>query len=232
MAILKMGSTFGGGLSSRMGDFEDWVLQTLPETSRELFDVWSEGMLFPDPKSLKGLIITGSHSMVTHPSNWDKKAMHWVRWALDAGIPILGICYGHQMLAQILGGVVGFLPDGPEIGYERLKFLGDYEADPLFGLYPSHFDSFAFHYQTITRLPYSAKVLARSVREASHAVKYGENVWGVQYHPEFTRAIAQQYLIHESLEIERLGFDLRTLIQRAELERPPDPLIPRFVELC
>jgi GMP synthase (glutamine-hydrolysing) len=170
--------------------------------------------------------------MITKPSAWEKKAMNWVQWVLEAQVPTLGICYGHQMIAQILGGTVGTLPDGPEIGYERLHFTGEYESDPIFGLYPSHFDTFAFHYQTVTRLPYRAKVFGRSHREPSHAVKYDENIWGVQYHPEFNQEVAQQYLIHESLELERAGYNLRKLIQHAEIDRPPDPLIPRFVELC
>jgi len=229
--VLKMGTTYAES-AQRIGDFDEWILRALPETSHELVQVSSKDRPFPDPKSLRGIIITGSHSMVTRANAWERKAMHWLRWALDEKVPILGICYGHQMIAQILGGSVGYLPDGPEFGYQRLQFMGTYESDPLFGLYPSHFETFTFHYQTVLRMPTGAQSFARSRRDRNHAVRYADWVWGVQYHPEFSPAIASEYLAHEAVEIERCGFDVRQLLHEAELERPPDPLIPRFIDLA
>lgn len=228
--ILKMGSTFPD-TAQRLGDFDDWILQGIPEEFRPFVQVSHKEKPFPDPQSLRGLIIGGSHAMVTRPNAWERKAMHWVRWALESGTPILGICYGHHMLAQILGGSVGYLPDGPEIGYQRLHFLGDYESDPLLGLYPSHFEAFAYHYQSILRLPAKATVLARSSRERSHAVRFRDWVWGIQYHPEFHPQAVAEYLTHDVVELERFGYDASILLREAEMERPPDPILPRFVEL-
>ena len=228
--ILKMGSTFPE-LVSQFGDFEDWVQQSIPESARGLVQISRKDKPFPDPKFLKGLIITGSHAMVTHATAWERKAMHWVRWALDEGVPTLGLCYGHQMLAQILGGSVNYLPDAPEAGYHRLQFMGDYEADPLFGLYPSHVEAFTFHYQTIHRLPDFAKTFARSTQDRNHAVRFGEWVWGVQYHPEFSSEVAAAYIRHEIAELERAGLDVPQLLRDTQMVRPPDPLIPRFIDL-
>ena len=226
-----MGSTFADS-AEKFGDFDDWVLRCMPESYRPQVWVGRKDTPLPDPKTLKGLIITGSHSMVTRTTAWERKAMHWVRWAMDEGVPTLGICYGHQMIAHILGGVVGYLPDGPELGYQRLHFHGEYESDPLFGLYPSHFEAFTFHYQSVLRLPHRAKALARSPRERNHAVRYDDWVWGVQYHPEFSPSVSAEYLVHESLEVERAGLDLRALLRESEQERPSDPLIPRFLDLA
>ena len=169
--------------------------------------------------------------MVTKASAWERKAMHWVRWALDEGVPTLGICYGHQMLAQVLGGSVGYLPDAPEVGFRRLQFMGDYEADPLFGLYPSHFEAFTFHYQTVQRLPERARTFARTTQERNQAVRFGEWIWGIQYHPEFSPQAACAYIQHEAAELERAGLDVQELLREAKQNRPPDPIIPRFIDL-
>ena len=230
LLILKTGTTYPE-LAQTLGDFDQWVLQCMPQEFQELCAVGDRESTLPSPETLRGIIITGSHSMVTRPSAWERKAMHWVRWALDLKVPILGICYGHQMLGQLLGGSVGFIPGGPEIGYQRLAFSGDYESDPLFGLYPSHIETFTWHYQTILRLPPAARVYARSRQERQHAVRFADWVWGVQYHPEFSREIAASYLRKDSLELERHGMDPDLLLAETRVERPPDPLITRFAEL-
>jgi len=228
--ILKMGTTFADSIA-RIGDFDKWILRSMPENAQEYTLVGSKDHPLPDPSTLSGLIITGSHSMITQTNTWERKAMHWVRWALDQGVPTLGLCYGHQMIAQVLGGTVGYLPDGPEIGYQRLNFFGEYEADPLFGLYPSHFETFTYHYQTIVKLPPGARAFARTGRERHHAVRYSEWVWGVQFHPEFTPAISVEYLNQDAQDIERAGYNVETLLNTTAQQRPSDPLIPRFVDL-
>lgn len=228
--ILKMGGTFPD-TANRIGDFDRWIRESVPEELRSYLAVSHKDKPFPDPMSLRGVIISGSHSMVTRPNAWERKAMHWMRWALDAGTPVLGICYGHQMLAHLLGGSVGYLPEGPEIGFQRLRFTGNYESDPLFGLYPSHFETFTYHYQSILRLPPGVSVYARSAREKSHAVRFREWVWGIQYHPEFHTQAITEYLTHDVIELERMGYDPGLLLREAEIERPPDPIIPRFVDL-
>lgn len=231
MLILQMGSTYPD-LRSKMGDFDQWILQAMPKEYADLFAVAKDESKLVEPDLLSGVIVSGSHSMVTRPNNWERTVMKWLRKALDADVPILGICYGHQLLAHVKGGVVGYIPKGPELGYQRLHFTGQYERDPLFGLYPSHAESFTFHHQTILRLPLGAESYARSSEERNHAVRYAEWVWGVQYHPEFTNSIAQNYLKHEAVAIERLGKDFSSLLENAIIERPPDPLISRFVDIA
>lgn len=228
--ILKMGGTFPD-TANRIGDFDRWIMEGLPSEFHPYLSVSHKEKPFPDPLGLRGIVITGSHSMITRPNAWERKAMHWVRWALDVGTPILGICYGHQMLAYLLGGSVGYLHEGPEIGFQRLHFIGNYESDPLFGLYPSHFEAFAYHYQSILRLPPGATTFARSSKEKYHAVRFREWVWGIQYHPEFHSTAITEYLTHDVVELERNGYDPGLLLREAEMERPPDPIIPRFLDL-
>lgn len=228
--ILKMGGTFPD-TAKRIGDFEHWIVDGIPTELHPYLAISSKEKPFPDPLGLRGIIITGSHSMVTRPNAWERKAMHWISGALEVGTPMLGICYGHQLIAQVLGGSVGFLPEGPEIGFQQLRFTGNYEADPLFGLYPSHIEAFTYHYQSILRLPSEAVSFARSTRENAQAVRFREWVWGVQYHPEFHRQAITEYLTHDIIELKRAGYNPSQLLYQAELERPPDPIIPRFVDL-
>lgn len=231
MILLQMGSTYPD-LRNKLGDFDRWILSSMPSEYAELFEVIREGHSLPKLEQLKGVVISGSHSMITRPNAWERNVMRWTRDLLAADVPVLGICYGHQLLAHVRGGAVGFIPEGPELGYQRLHFAGKYERDPLFGIYPSHLEAFTFHFQTVLRLPPGAESYARSSHERHHAIRFSEWAWGVQYHPEYNAAIAEEYLLHEAAAVEKLGLDLSELMNVVRIERPQDPLIARFVDLA
>jgi GMP synthase (glutamine-hydrolysing) len=105
--VIKTGSTLPS-LLDRQGDFEDWVIAGLgvPRDQVQVANVQA-GDVLPEPDDVAGVVITGSHSMVTDHEPWSERAAAWLRRAVVRQTPVLGICYGHQLLAYALGGEVG-----------------------------------------------------------------------------------------------------------------------------
>src|SRR5580700_2271134 len=115
-------------------------------TAREL----RGGGPLPGPRDADAFVITGSASSVTERAPWMLRAGRLVRAIVEARVPLLGVCFGHQMIAQALGGRVERNPRGREIGTVRLTRVAD---DPIFVGLPRSFDVNATHVDSVTRLP-------------------------------------------------------------------------------
>jgi GMP synthase (glutamine-hydrolysing) len=112
------------------------------------------------------------------------KTAQWLKQVVQKNIPVLGICFGHQLLAHTFGGSVDFHELGEEKGEVEIRLTKEGKQDPLLGVLPEHFKGYASHFQTVTRIPKNAIVLAENDFESTHALAFKENVWGVQFHPE------------------------------------------------
>ncbi len=214
VAILKLGSTYPR-LARRMGDYEDWVASglRLPVGWVRVVRI-REGEEPPDPRRVGAAVLTGAHEMVTERAWWSEKAAVWVRDAVAAGVPVLGICYGHQLLADALGGEVGCTPGGHEAGSITVRRDPGSHEDPLFGHLPDAFSAYAIHSQSVTRLPAGSVRLASSDREPNQAFRVGACAWGVQFHPEFPEGAIRYYLLRERPGLERAGYDPDRLLER------------------
>ena len=117
--IIKTGETMSE-VAARFGDYEDWFARGL-RFERQLVDVADvrHGALLPPIEELLGaycgVLITGSSAMVTEREEWSVRTGTWLEAALGK-IPVLGVCYGHQLIGDVLGGKVGTNPAGREIG--------------------------------------------------------------------------------------------------------------------
>lgn len=152
------------------------------------------GQTLPSREGFAGAIVTGSGAMVTDRADWSERSAQWLREAAHAGLPLFGICYGHQLLAHALGGEVGNHPAGREMGTIGLELHASAGADPLFAGLPERFAAQATHLQTVLRAPDGATVLARSQHDACHAFRWGDRAWGVQFHPEFSAGHMRGYV--------------------------------------
>ena len=205
--IVKTGRTYPE-LASRYGDFEDWTIQGLGVASSavEIVDVEADRSL-PHPETVSGVVVTGSHSMVTEGQGWVEPLADWLRWVIEHGVPVLGVCYGHQLLGHALGGRVGFHPDGPEIGTVEVDLLQEAETDSLFSGMAKRFHAHMTHAQSVLELPQEAVLLARTDHEALAPFRIGACAWGVHYPPEYDEQIMRCYYREQRATREPLGRD-------------------------
>jgi GMP synthase (glutamine-hydrolysing) len=193
--ILKLGDTLPE-LAQRRGDFEDWFIAGLGLDAAHLtvFDPRT-GADFPPLEAVAGLLLTGSHSMVTEHLDWSERAARWTKSAVEAGIPTLGVCYGHQLLAYAFGGQVGNNPNGTQEGTTTIQLTPEGRTDPLLGaLGVEQFAAQVSHTQSALELPPGAIRLAFDAWDANQAFRMGERTWGVQFHPEMDADIACAYI--------------------------------------
>ena len=184
-----------------------------PATMRcAVYDVATEEPL-PNPAQCRGVVITGSHAMVTDALPWSVRLEHWIPKLVKQEIPLLGICYGHQLLAHAMGGRVGYHPVGREIGTVEIELLETCADDALFSALPPTIEAHVVHAQTVVQLPREAVRLARNDFEPNHAFRIGRSAWGVQFHPEYNQEIMHCYVTELADELEGAGYDVPKLMQ-------------------
>ena len=190
------------------------------------------GELLPVPEECGGVVVTGSHAMVTDRLPWSERLAEWIARLVEHQIPFLGICYGHQLLAHSLGGTVGYHPDGKEIGTVEIDLLPTIADDPLFGGLPRQFSVHVTHAQTVITLPAGTTRLATNSFEGNHAIRIGPCAWGVQFHPEYDERIMESYIREQEEELARAGRDLPEIYRTVRETPEAADLLRRFAELA
>ena len=122
---------------------------------------------------------------------WEEDAHPWLRaekaairrWVRELGRPYLGVCLGHQLLAEALGGRVAAMA-APEVGVSRVELTEAGRADPLFAGFGPEIEVFQWHGCEVAELPEGAVSLARSRASAVQAMRWGRCAYGLQFHPE------------------------------------------------
>lgn len=152
------------------------------------------------------------------------------RVAANAGV--LGICYGHLLLAHALGGEVPHPPHGVEIGTMRVQHHAAAHTDALLGELPTTFEAQATHWQSVRRLPPGAVLLAGNAFEPHHAFRVGASAWGVQFHPEFSSEALRAYVDGMGPVLARAGRDAAQI--SADLQGTPHAasVLPRYARLA
>lgn len=140
----------------------------------------------PDHTDFDGVVVTGSRSSVYWDEAWIPPLVDYVADAAEADVPILGVCYGHQVVAEALGGHVAGM-DGFEIGYNEIRHRG---GEVLFDGIDESFTAFTSHGDTVAELPPNATLLAEN-EHGVHAFRDG-HCWGVQFHPEYDTDTARE----------------------------------------
>lgn len=230
VVILKTGSTYPA-IKEQFGDFDEWFVHGLsPGLDITVLNT-EAGELPGDPADWDGIVMTGSAAMVSDREPWSEKAAAWLAQAVEKAVPLLGVCYGHQLLAHALGGEVGYHPGGRESGTRRVELLASAQDDPLLCGMPGSFSAQLTHRQSVLRLPSNAVLLGRNEFEPHQAFRVGKCAWGVQFHPEFSEAIMRAYLGVQAPDLEREGFDSQTMIDSVTDAPEASGLLERFSAL-
>lgn len=205
--ILKVGETFPT-TKLQYNDFDTWIARFLKKSKVKTINILGNEPL-PNINSAKGFIITGSHSMVTQELPWSIRVEKYIQKLSKTNIPLLGICYGHQLINKALGGKSDYNKKGKEIGIVKIRKTTN---DPLLTNIPKIFYAYETHYQTAIKLSKGAIVLAKNQKENHQAIRFSKNIWGVQFHPEFDKNIMQEYILNQKNDLLRLGFNIDKLI--------------------
>ena len=229
IALIKAGCTVEQ-IKPRHGDFEDWFADGLGISDLLQIDVFRQEPL-PAPESLAGIVITGSPAMVSARLDWSERTARWLQQAVKTNTKVLGVCYGHQLLAHALGGVAGPNPAGRQIGTVDTHLIDNKENDSLIRYLPKRFSAQASHSEVVLELPPGARRLATSPLDNNFAIRFTENAWGVQFHPEFSAPVMSDYVRYRAEALREEGLNPEQLMANVTEAKEAASVLKRFVEL-
>ncbi|MEM9582399.1 MAG: type 1 glutamine amidotransferase [Pseudomonadota bacterium] len=182
IGILECGHTMPE-IAEEHGDFPEMFARLLDGYgfTFRAFDV--ENMVFPDTiRDCDGWLLTGSKHGAYDELPFIAPLEDFIRNAYAASVPLVGICFGHQLIAQALGGQVEKFEGGWALGLTEYQFEN---GDSL--------KLNAWHQDQILDLPQDATVLASNAFCKHAALVYGDKAYSIQPHPEFQGAIISRY---------------------------------------
>ena len=230
--VLKTGETLPL-VKESFGDFEDWIAKGLghPVEGVKVASVYA-GDPLPSTDSIGGVVVTGSPAMVSQREDWSEASARWLARIVERdSVPVLGLCFGHQLLAHALGGEVGLNPKGREMGTVEVTIPDEGVAeDPLLsaGIFPGHMS----HLESVLVPPSDARILASTVLEGHAAIQYGPRQWGVQFHPEFNLEIMRLYVEARREVLIQEGHDPDGIIAKAVETSTLNDVLERFQRIA
>ena len=161
-------------LSESMGDYPDMFVKLL-DGNGFTFKTWKvvEGEFPQSVNDADGWLITGSRHGAYEDHPWIPPLEDFIRGAFAAHVPVVGICFGHQIVAQAMGGKVERFAKGWSVGATDYDFDGD------------KITLNAWHQDQVTKAPAGAKVVASSPFCENAALLYDNRAFTVQAHPEY-----------------------------------------------
>lgn len=159
---------------------------------------------FPTGESLalvRGIIVLGSAASVYENLPWQKPLEDWLLPMCERGVPVLGLCYGHQMLAHMFGGKIAYMTPGKEKlkGARQIDFI----PNPL-SISGSR-RLIVTHNEAVVELPECMEILATSAAVRVDGLRHRKwPVFGLQSHPEATIEFLKSHEMHLPQVIEAL----------------------------
>lgn len=210
--ILKAGET-NERLVRQYGEYPEMFVSLLGYVADHTnFRAWSmmEGKMPDSPQDCDAWIVTGSKHGVYDPLPWIEPGCEFVRSCIEANVPVLGVCFGHQLLAKAMGGRVEKSERGWTLGRQTYNVVArpDWMEDA-----PEQISFRSIHQDQIVEPPPGATLVARSDQCPYAMMAYGDCGFTIQAHPEFS-----------------VGFT-RALYTLLREDRLPSPLVDEALPL-
>ncbi|MBK4215870.1 type 1 glutamine amidotransferase [Paracoccus caeni] len=177
IGILQCGQS-PAQLKDQLGDYPDMFVELLANRGFD-FRIWHvEAMQFPDSiHDADGWLLTGSRHGAYEDHPFIPPLEAFIRDAYAEAVPLVGICFGHQIIAQALGGKVQKYAGGWAVGTQDYEFEGQ------------QIRLNAWHQDQVVELPKDAQIIGRNLFCENAALIYGDRALTVQPHPEFGDAM-------------------------------------------
>ena len=219
---LLEGDEVTGRFAQVSGGYREMFAALLPEARFSFYEA-HRGRLPGAAGECDAWLCTGSRYSAYDTMPWVGALAQFVRTVHESQKPFVGICFGHQMLAQALGGEVARAPQGWGVGVLDLQVLihEDWMQPPKSQLRLQH-----MHADQVQKLPPGAVVLGRSAHCEVGMFRVGKTMLGIESHPEFTPAFAEALIRAREA---RIGKErARSALQ--SLSEPTDgPLLGRWI---
>jgi GMP synthase (glutamine-hydrolysing) len=174
---MKIGILLAGHPPDEMahnGEYDGYFARLLDGHGFD-FQSWAvvDGIFPKDIREADGWLITGSKHGAYDALDWIAPLEHFIREAYAAPVPMIGVCFGHQIIAQALGGRVEKFDGGWSVG------LTDYAMNGR------SYAINAWHQDQVVEAPTEAEVFAQTDFCAHAGLVYGDKIWTIQPHPEY-----------------------------------------------
>jgi GMP synthase-like glutamine amidotransferase len=173
---------------------------------------WEEPIDELDPRDFAALIPMGgtAHAWQADDIPLLRRELRFLRDAVEAEVPVLGICLGGQLLARALGGEVTAAAEA-EIGWLEITATDAARADPIFRILDDSAGVYQWH-SDVFEAPPGANILARSEASPNQAFRMeGAAAWGIQFHPEATPELFELWIARHPVEVKESGVDVDAL---------------------
>lgn len=184
IGILKCGQS-PELLRATLGDYDDMFVRLLAGRGFDFASWHVEGMEFPASiHDADGWLLTGSRHGVYEDHAFIPPLEAFIRRAYAEGVPLVGICFGHQIVAQALGGKVVKYPGGWAVGAQEYQIDGKTRVLN------------AWHQDQVVALPPDACAIGSNAFCSNAVLVYGDRALTVQAHPEFGDAMVEALMTH------------------------------------
>jgi GMP synthase (glutamine-hydrolysing) len=197
------------------------------------------GDALPDPATYDGMVVLGGAMGANDDADspWLSPVRERIRQHAGDGVPVLGICLGHQLAAVALGGAVERNPHGQQVGLFTVGWFPDAHLDPLMASVATPRRGVQWNDDIVITLPPGAVALARTSEGELQAARFAPTVWGIQNHPEVDVDILRPWAENDRDRHLSRGLDPDAVLEeidaaRGELDAAWRPLAERFVEVA